>query len=127
MSQIQDRSLFGEFQNVHLSIVEHQKLTERYGSAATGDYIERLSCWLKNTRKRRTCHYACILTWIRKDATIQAFTPPLSPAPSLLDEMEQQHRAQCLQRVRIREGLTPNDIDSCLRAIKELDGDRRGF
>lgn len=122
MSTVADRSLFGEFQNVQLSIIEHQKLTERYGPETTGDYIERLSCWLKNTRKKRPCHYATILTWIRKDKTIEAAKPPSSTP--LLDEAEIVHRAQILQRVRIRENLTPNDFESCLKAIREIEGEK---
>ncbi len=118
--------MLGEFSNVVLSLNEHAKLRSRFGPQVTEEYIEKLSCWRAvNPRKAKgSCDYARLIIWIKKDATIQAFTPPPSPAPPLLDELEIQHRAACLQRVRIREGLTPNDIESCLRAIRELDGER---
>ena len=64
--------MLGEFLNVDLTDEEQYKLRSRFGDPVTDDYIERLSCWLKNTRKRRSSHYACILTWIRKDRTIVA-------------------------------------------------------
>ncbi len=119
--------MLGEFGNVVLSLGEHAKLRSRFGPQVTEEYIEKLSCWRAvNPRKAKgSCDYARLIIWIKKDATIQAFTPPPSPAPSLLDEMEQQHRAQCLFRAREREGWVPNSLELCLQAIKELDKEKR--
>ncbi len=116
----------GAAANVRLSSKERLDLVAKYGEDATAAKIDDLSHYLMRRPKRYKSHYWVLRDWMRLDKTVQAFTPPPTPAPSLLDEMEVQHRAACLQRVRIREGLTPNDIESCLRAIRELDGDRRG-
>ena len=56
----------GEFQNVFLTDEEYQKLTDRLGEQAD-DYIERLSCYLKQTGRRYKSHYATILNWQRRD------------------------------------------------------------
>ncbi len=121
--------MLGEFSNVVLSLNEHAKLRSRFGPQVTEEYIEKLSCWRAvNPRKAKgSCDYARLIIWIKKDATLQAFTPPPAPAPSLLDEMEQQHRAQCLQRSREREGLTPNSIEDCIAAIRKLDAEKKGI
>lgn len=111
----------GEFGNVHLSQEEHLKLLTRFGADVTKDYIERLSCWLKNTRKRRNSHYACILTWIRKDRTI--FITSADPEPTrlpLIEEAELRHRAEIMQNVRKREGMPYLSIEELVARLKEM-------
>jgi hypothetical protein len=106
----------GEFLNVRLSPVELEKLRSRFGPQVTEDYIERLSCYLKR-HPRRKCYsaYATILTWIRKDGTIEAHTPEPQP---LIDEMELRHRAEVMQRYQAREGLPVVPIDEIVRRLK---------
>jgi len=108
--------MFGEFLNVRLSPMEHQKLLSRYGEAVTADYIERLSCWLKNTRKRRTSHYACLLQWIRKDKTIEIRSaPPLAPA---FDEGELLIKARAIVREHERMGLPPVTVEAVMERLR---------
>jgi hypothetical protein len=118
--------MLGEFSNVVLSLGEHQKLRSRYGEAVTVDYIERLSCWLKNNpRKKRSSHYATILTWVRKDKTHAMYAQAMEPQTPLMLEMEQYHRAECLFNVNLREGY-PKTMEQCLAAIRRLDAEKGG-
>lgn len=86
-------------------------------------YIEKLSCWRKdNPRKAKgASDYARLLNWLRKDVTIERATP--KPAP-IIEEAEQNHRAEILFRTRLREGWSPNSLELCRKAIKELDAER---
>jgi len=114
--------LLGAGENVKLSDKEFGDLVTRYGQDVTLGKIEDLSHYLKRRRKRYVSHYWVLREWIRRDKTIEVATPPSSTP--LLDEADLVHRAQILQRVRIREGLTPNDFESCLKAIREIEGEK---
>lgn len=92
--------MLGEFANVKLTLEEDIKLRNRFGDSVTEDYIERLSCWLKNTRKKRPSHYATLLTWIRKDGTITAKIRPFQP---LIEEAELRSRAEVMHKVSQRD------------------------
>jgi phage replication O-like protein O len=58
---------FGEFLNVMLTGEEYRKLVDKFGERGADDWIGSLSEWLKSTGKRRTDHYATILTWARRE------------------------------------------------------------
>ena len=60
---------YGEFQNVHLTDTEYQKLKDRFDGKRE-DMIENLSCALKSNPsydKKYTDHYSTLLSWARMD------------------------------------------------------------
>ena len=65
------RRVFGEFQNVYLSLDEYDKLVKRLGQKCATDLIERLGGYMKSRRKKYDSHYATILNWSRDDAKSQ--------------------------------------------------------
>lgn len=108
--------MLGEFSNVDLSFVEHQKLRSRFGEAATVEYIEKLSCWFElNPRKKKGRHYARLLVWMRKDLTVKVHTP--EPLP-LIEEAEYRHRAEIMQQIREREHLPYLTVEELVERLK---------
>lgn len=61
------KETFGEFGNVRLTYAEYQKLGAKLGDHVRGQYIERLSAYLAQKKKKYSSHYATILNWYRKD------------------------------------------------------------
>ena len=66
------KSPFGEFGNVFLSESEHKALIDRYGTAATENYIGQLDRYMQKdfaikARYARRNHYAVVVDWIEKD------------------------------------------------------------
>lgn len=112
----------GEAQNVTMTTEEFSKLVVKFGEALALDWIEKVSLWKASKKGTRVkSDYFTILNWARKDRTIEAHTVVEAP---LIVESELRHRAEILQRVRQREGLTPNDFESCLKAIREIEGEK---
>lgn len=94
----------GEFGNVQLSEAEHIKLLTRFGASVTAEYIEKLSCWFADhprKAKASRSHYARILSWIRKDRTIELATP--QPTAPLIEEAELRERATIIHEIRMNE------------------------
>lgn len=79
-----DKSIYGEFQNVRLTEIEHQKLIDKFGDKTTFDWIEKLSSWLKSNGKSKKDHYATILSWDRRDGNKDARFPAKYPTPEEL-------------------------------------------
>ena len=66
------KSPYGEFGNVFLSESEHKALIDRYGTAATENYIGQLDRYMQKdfaikARYARRNHYAVVVDWIEKD------------------------------------------------------------
>lgn len=59
---------FLEFQDVHLTQDEYDKLITRFGQKQTHDLIERLSNYMGSKGKRYKSHYRTILIWAARDA-----------------------------------------------------------
>lgn len=74
---------YGEFQNVILTDVEHQRLIDKYGTRASDEYIERLSAYMETSGKKyQGKHYSVITQWMNKD-NVPAISAPLSPTSDL--------------------------------------------
>ena len=58
---------YGEGFPVYLSDEEKTKLTRRYSEAIILDYIERVSLWQPNDKKRPQNDYMTLLNWLRRD------------------------------------------------------------
>ncbi|PZM86413.1 hypothetical protein DLH72_01025 [Candidatus Gracilibacteria bacterium] len=61
------KEIFGELENVKLSLEEKNKLIENYGEIKTNEFIEKLSLYLESKGDKYKSHYATILTWMRKE------------------------------------------------------------
>src|SRR3990167_1871757 len=59
-------SVFGEHQNVKLTLEEYDKLVEKLGEPNTKILIEELSGYMASKGKRYSSHYATIQTWARR-------------------------------------------------------------
>lgn len=64
-------NIYGEFKNVKLTDDEYKKLKEKN----LLPYIEKLSSYIASKGKRYKSHYATILTWSRKNNTIEKDVP----------------------------------------------------
>lgn len=64
-------NIYGEFKNVKLTDDEYKKLEEKN----LLPYIEKLSSYIASKGKRYKSHYATILTWSRKNNTIEKDVP----------------------------------------------------
>lgn len=64
-------NIYGEFKNVKLTDEEYKKLEEKN----LLPYIEKLSSYIASKGKRYKSHYATILTWSRKNNTIEKDVP----------------------------------------------------
>jgi hypothetical protein len=62
-----NKNKYGEFLNVHLTLVEYNKLIEKFGEKDTLYKIEKLSSYIASKGKKYNSHYATILNWTRKD------------------------------------------------------------
>ncbi len=78
----EDTLKYGQFENVLLSIDEHDKLIERFGPS-TNAHIESLSIGIKSKGYKYKSHYATILNWARRDDAPgeSPETPVPAPAP----------------------------------------------
>lgn len=63
-----ERTHFGEFQNVLLSEKEYSKLIERFGLEKTKSQIEALGTYMKSSGKNYKSHYAALLNFFKRDA-----------------------------------------------------------
>ena len=64
---IQKKDIYGELQNVKLTVSEYSKLQERYGSSLKGK-IEDLSLYIASKGKDKyDSHYAVIIKWANND------------------------------------------------------------
>ena len=64
----ENNNIYGEFQNVLLTELDHQKLIDRFGSDKTLALIERLSAYIESQGKNKyKSHYATLLNWHRRD------------------------------------------------------------
>jgi hypothetical protein len=61
-----DKSVFGEFKNVKLTLEEYEKLVERFTEKNTLILIEELSGYIASKRKNYASHYATLLNWGRR-------------------------------------------------------------
>ena len=59
------KDIYGEFENVKLTVIEHEKLQERFIDYT--DRIEALSLYMKSKGDKYKSHYATILNWARKE------------------------------------------------------------
>ncbi len=75
-----DTLKYGQFENVILSIDEHNKLRERFGPS-TNAHIEALSIGIKSKGYKYKSHYATILNWARRDSDTEVpeVTAPAEP------------------------------------------------
>ncbi len=64
-SRVVQKSIYGEFENVKLTLEEFQKLKEKLGENNTLILIEELSAYIASKGKRYASHYATIQTWAR--------------------------------------------------------------
>lgn len=62
-----DKSIYGEFKNVHLSNTEREKLIVKFGEKGLNERIEKLSCGIASKGYKYVNHYATILAWERMD------------------------------------------------------------
>lgn len=62
----EEKSLFGEFNNVKLSSEEYLKVCGQYGDNNANALIEELSGYLASTGKKYKSHYATLLSWARR-------------------------------------------------------------
>lgn len=63
---LEETKELGEFENVHLTMSEINKLKESYPSY-WADYVERLSVHKESTGKEYASDYATIVGWLRED------------------------------------------------------------
>ena len=75
----EDTLKYGQFENVLLSIDEHNKLRERFGPS-TNAHIESLSIGIKSKGYKYKSHYATILNWARRDSDTEV-PETTAPAP----------------------------------------------
>lgn len=66
-SESNNRTPYGEFQNVLLSLEELKKLKERFGEEDCLQRVEKLSSYIASKGKKYKDHYATILTWANND------------------------------------------------------------
>lgn len=59
--------VFGEFKNVKLTPVEHEKLIKKFGDLVVKEKIEALSLGIASKGYKYKSHYATILSWDRKN------------------------------------------------------------
>lgn len=62
-----EKEIFGEFENVLLTLGEFGKLKNRFGELDAIARIEKLSQYIASKGKRYKDHYATILSWDRKE------------------------------------------------------------
>ena len=68
----------GEFENVFISDLEFQKLTDRFGAEVRDARIEDLSRYLaQHPKKKYASHYATVLAWARKEEKETATPAPI--------------------------------------------------
>jgi len=60
------KDTYGEFNNVHLSLEEKEKLISTYGEKNTEILIAELSSYMASKGKRYSSHYATLLNWGRR-------------------------------------------------------------
>lgn len=65
--QKQIYTAYGRFENVNLTIREHDELEKRFGENGFTDRLEALSEYMASKGKRYKSHYATILAWERKN------------------------------------------------------------
>ena len=89
-------SPLGEAQNVKVTNEEFSKLVARFGEGQALDWIEKLSLWKASKGRRFKSDYFAILSWARKDLTVQtAVAPTLGLAPGI----DHEHRCPaCYER-----------------------------
>lgn len=75
------KDIYGEFQNVLLSVPEYEKLQNTLGDQCQA-YIDRLSGYIASKGAKYKSHYATILNWYRKDGGAKKVK---ASAPSFMD------------------------------------------
>lgn len=60
------KKTYGEFENVHLTDEEHDKLVDRLGEVEAQESINNLSEYIESKGRKYKSHYATILAWERK-------------------------------------------------------------
>ncbi len=65
-NRVDNKSTYGEFENVKLTIDEYKKLIEKIGEKNTNIIIEELSSYIASKGKRYSSHYATLLNWARR-------------------------------------------------------------
>ena len=63
----QSKKKYGEFSNVLLSLLEHQKLVDKFGEHKANELIENLSFYIQSKGSKYKSHYATILNWERRN------------------------------------------------------------
>lgn len=76
-----EKQIYGEFQNVRLTMQQYESLIQRLGKDKALSYIEQLSGYIASRGKRYTNHYATILNWWRKDGGVSAAETEITHIP----------------------------------------------
>lgn len=62
-----EKHIFGEFENVALTVKEYDRLVARFGEKGAKERIEALSAGIESKGYKYKSHYAAILNWDRRD------------------------------------------------------------
>jgi len=71
-----DKLIYGEFENVFLSLEEYDKLIEKLGESNTKLLIEELSGYMASKKTKYSSHYATLLNWSRRKNEIKNQNKP---------------------------------------------------
>jgi hypothetical protein len=76
-----EKKTYGEFENVHLSDNEHEKLLTDYGKDQTKAIIEKLSAYKAEKGKTYKSDMAAIRIWVIGSLEIKKLPPPAARCP----------------------------------------------
>jgi hypothetical protein len=85
------KDIYGEFENVKLSIGEYEKLTEKFPNTYE-EMIDNLSVYIKSKGDKYKSHYATILNWSRMES--KKSSNPFKEA--YLQEERNEQKGNCL-------------------------------